>query len=334
MDRASRLALADQNPELTRVLQESPSARGLDSAPSIQALRTHLASLKRNLTLSSSPSTTAPSYTETDQQIPVRDNSTITIRIHRPTSPPLEGSPGLVLFHGGGFCLGDCDNEVAFCRRWTELGGVAINVAYRLAPEWRFPKAVEDAEDSLLWTGAHLKELGINPQQGFIIGGISAGANLAAVVAHLYRNENHTPPLTGQYLCIPTTCDPVALPEKYKDVYLSREQKDALILNQKSIDMFEEHYNPDPHSHLRSPLLFPSHAELPPAYVQICGADPLRDEGLIYEQVLREEGVKTRLDVFPGLPHGFWSWFPKADFSKDFQGKTVEGLKWLLGRDE
>jgi acetyl esterase/lipase len=55
---------------------------------------------------------------------------------------------------------------------------------------------------------------------------------------------------------------------------------------------------------------------------------------LIYEQVLREEGVKTRLDVFPGLPHGFWSWFPKADFSKDFQRKTVEGLKWLLGRDE
>jgi acetyl esterase/lipase len=96
----------------------------------------------------------------------------------------------------------------------------------------------------------------------------------------------------------------------------------------------KEHYNPDPHSHLRSPLLFPSHAGLPPAYVQICGADPLRDEGLIYEQVLREEGVKTRLDVFPGLPHGFWSWFPKADFSKDFQGKTLEGLKWLLGRDE
>jgi acetyl esterase/lipase len=169
MDRASRLALADQNPELTRVpshyqpntsfhsanhpqvLQDSPPARGLDSAPSIQALRTHFASLKRNLTLSSSPSTTAPSYTETDQQIPVRDNSTITIRIHRPTSPPPEGSPGLVLFHGGGFCLGDCDNEVALCRRWTELGGVAINVAYRLAPEWRFPTAVEDAEDSLLW---------------------------------------------------------------------------------------------------------------------------------------------------------------------------------------
>jgi acetyl esterase/lipase len=69
---------------------------------------------------------------------------------------------------------------------------------------------------------------------------VSAGANLAAVVAHLYRDEKRFPPLTGQYLCIPTTCEPEALPEKYKDVYLSREQnKEALILNQKSIDIFE-----------------------------------------------------------------------------------------------
>jgi acetyl esterase/lipase len=89
-------------------------------------------------------------------------------------------------------------------------------------------------------TSEHVKDLGINPQKGFIVGGISAGANLAAVVAHLYRDKKHVPALTGQYLCIPTTCDPVALPEKYKDVYLSREQnKDGLILNQKSIDMFE-----------------------------------------------------------------------------------------------
>ena len=183
---------------------------------------------------------------------------------------------------------------------------------------------------------------------GFVIGGISAGANLAAVVAHLYQEKKDTPRLTGQYLCIPTTCEPAALPEKYKDLYLSREQnKEALILNQKSIEMFEGksgslrqktelsnlrkgHYKPDPLSPLRSPLLFPSHAGLPPTYIQICGADPLRDEGLLYEQVLREDGVDTKLDVFPGLPHGFWSWFPDATFSKDFQAKTVQGLKWLL----
>jgi acetyl esterase/lipase len=89
-------------------------------------------------------------------------------------------------------------------------------------------------------TSSHLKELGINPQLGFIIGGVSAGANLAAVAAHLYLSEKRFPLLTGQYLCIPTTCDPEALPAQYKDAYVSREQnKHALILNQKSIDMFE-----------------------------------------------------------------------------------------------
>lgn len=138
------------------------------------------------------------------------------------------------------------------------------------------------------------------------------------------------------------------MPEKYKQYYLSREQnKDALILTQKSMDMFDgerarptlhqtltchaENYKSEPHSVLRSPLLFESHKGLPPTYFQVCGADPLRDEGLIYESLLREEcDVPTRLDVFPGLPHAFWTWFPKAKFSEDFQDKTIGGLKWLL----
>jgi len=89
--------------------------------------------------------------------------------------------------------------------------------------------------------------LGINPQLGFIIGGISAGANLAAVAAHLYKSDKRSPPLTGQYLSIPATCGPSAVPPEHKAAYLSREQnKNALILNQKSIDMFEGNLSSDP----------------------------------------------------------------------------------------
>jgi acetyl esterase/lipase len=97
-------------PHLTiksQLLQEIPPSGGLDSAPSIQALREHVAALKLKLTAANtSTSTSAPTpYVETDQEIPVRDGSTIPVRIHRPTTAPAEGSPGLIFWHGGGFCL-------------------------------------------------------------------------------------------------------------------------------------------------------------------------------------------------------------------------------------
>lgn len=82
---------------------------------------------------------------------------------------------------------------------------------------------------------------------------------------------------------------------------------------------------------MANPINFKSHAGLPPAYFQICGMDPLRDEALIYEEILREEiGVKTLVDLYPGLPHGFWSWWTDAGFTKKFRDDCVKGMKWLL----
>jgi len=96
-------------------------------------------------------------------------------------------------------------------------------------------------------TSEHFEELGGNPKKGFLVGGISAGGNFGAVVSHVYRDEKLSPPLTGVYLSIPACIQPEHVPEKYKDAFLSREQnKNALILNDDSIDLFERESFPFP----------------------------------------------------------------------------------------
>jgi acetyl esterase/lipase len=144
-------------------------------------------------------------------------------------------------------------------------------------------------------------------EKGFLVGGTSAGGNFSAVVAHLAKDAELDPPLTGQYLSIPAVLPAEVVPEKYKAKYLSDKQNsEAPILSTATRDMFLGAYNPDRNSSLFVPFNHPTgHEGLPPAYFQVCGLDPLRDEALIYEEVLRTEcGVKTRLDVYPGLPHG------------------------------
>lgn len=271
-------------------------------------------------------------YVEEDRDIPVRDGSSITIRIHSPKTPPRGGSPIFVVYHGGGYCLGGLDNEAVLCRKFTELGGVAVNVGYRLAPEFPFPTPVNDAYDALKWTAAHFEEMGGNPSKGFLVGGISSGGCFGAVVSHLYRDDKLSPPLTGTFLSNPACISPETLPVKYKNVYLSREQnKAAPNLNADTMAFFNDLYKPDHTSPLLSAGAFESHKDLPPTYFQICGMDPLRDEALIYEQILREEyGITTKVDLYPGLPHSFWSFWPEANFSRKLQEDNVKGLSWLL----
>lgn len=88
---------------------------------------------------------------EEDLKISLRDGMKIAVRIHQPKMIPRDGCPALVMFHGGGFCLGNLDSETQFCRSWVRLGGVAVNVDYRLAPEAPFPIPVYDAFDALKW---------------------------------------------------------------------------------------------------------------------------------------------------------------------------------------
>ncbi|KAH9818136.1 alpha/beta hydrolase fold, partial [Teratosphaeria destructans] len=277
---------------------------------------------------------TMPGVKETDHQITVRDGTKITVRSYQPETPPSGGSPLAVIFHGGGWCVGGLENEELLCRLiCSKLGITALNVDYRLAPAHKFPTCIHDAFDATKWAADNASYLGADTSKGFIIGGTSAGGNLACVISHLWRDEKMQPLLTGTHLMIPAL--PSHVPEKYKQDYNSWEQnKDAPILSRKACDLFLDNYiePKDRASPLFSPLLFPTgHAGLPPTYFQICGKDPLRDEALIFERILRQdESIKTKVDVYPGMPHGFWSVALELKASKKFVDDSVKGWEWLL----
>ncbi len=97
-------------------------------------------------------------HTEEDVRIPARDGTSIGARIYKPRNAPSDGCPGMVVYHGGGFVIGDFETERWLCEMFTQLGGIAVNVDYRMAPEHVFPTAVEDSLDAAKWVGCVLSK--------------------------------------------------------------------------------------------------------------------------------------------------------------------------------
>jgi acetyl esterase/lipase len=276
---------------------------------------------------------------QTQTSYTTRDGHANRAILYQPSKPPPKGSPLIIMYHGGGYCVGFPEGEEQTCRNLvTTFGAVCLSIAYRLAPEHKYPTGPNDCWDATKWAVANASTLGADPSQGFIIGGTSAGGNITAIIAHKARDENLTPKPTGQYLAIPAICPPHSLPSKYSDLYLSHDQvRTAPILPIEAIDMFMNAYEPNYDDGENFAILnHPrGHADLPPAFFQIDGLDPIRDEGLVYERVLRKEyGIKTRLDVYPGLPHGHWSFFPMLSSAKKFRKEQIEGFGWLLGKEK
>ncbi|QDS73414.1 hypothetical protein FKW77_008322 [Venturia effusa] len=282
-----------------------------------------------------------PEVRERSTRLTMRDGGSISVRIYTPEKSrvPDAGSPLYVAFHEGGWCMGDLTDEEMNCRMVSrELGAVCVNVEYRLAPEHSFPIGINDCWDTLKWVARNYQSLGANPSVGFVIGGASAGGNIAAILAHLARDEKLEPPLTGQYLCVPSVMPPISVPEKYKAEYISHQENvnDPVLQIPPGVDMYEA-IQPILKMDIESPLFNPcknpnGHGDLPRAFFQVCGMDPLRDEALCYEKLIREDfGIDTRLLVYPGYGHMFWTNYPQLEKSKEFVKDTLDGIQWLFG---
>ncbi|KAF7197047.1 Versiconal hemiacetal acetate esterase, partial [Pseudocercospora fuligena] len=214
---------------------------------------------------------TESTIVEQYQNIPMRDGVQSKLKIVKPVSSPVGGSPLIVFFFGGGWISGDIEAGTAFAR------------AYALA---------RSLEEKLMH------------------------------------------PITGQFLCVPSIMTKEHVPEKYQPYFLSHEQnKDAPILPTDALRSLFEHTSWDSTSYMRYPILSKAPlSQQPPAYIQVDGMDPLRDEALIWDELLKEAGVKTRVDLYPGCPHAHFGFMPGIEPTTKAIGDAMIGVGWLLGR--
>ncbi|KAL0264841.1 hypothetical protein SLS55_000794 [Diplodia seriata] len=340
--------LSQIDPEFEKLLQTLPAPPPISGTlrDGIPALRTRLSAAKRDMNAELLGDAHLDELSISDTAVPARDGYQIPVRIYKPiNSPNGTGHPLAILFHGGGFCLGGLENEELLSRKLaTALKCVVVNVDYRLAPEHPFPAGVNDAWDVVKWAASNAGTPALpaaDPTAGFLVGGVSAGANLSAVVGTLARDSHLSPPLTGLILSVPPVLNGYDPPAAYAASLRSFDQNAAApVLNREAVDTYFGAYAPERDSPLfnlyseRQPV---SRAGLPPVYVQVCGLDPLRDEALVFERELRTEyGTPTKLQLYPGMPHSFWTFFPQLQASKKWIRDTLDGVEWLLetGRKE
>ena len=249
------------------------------------------------------------------------DATQVPVRIYTPngTGP----FPLLVYFHGGGWVVGDLDSHDSVCRELCGRADVVIvSVDYRLAPEHRFPAAVDDCLAATRWAATHAVSLNADASR-LAVGGDSAGGNLAAVVALHLRDEGG-PSIAAQLLVYPAV---------RMDGTVTQSMIDNAVgygLQRADMDWFCAHYLPSTdagrHPHA-SPLLAKSLANLPPALVQTCEFDPLRDEGEEYARALKAAGVEVTATRYEGSIHAAWGLFTVLEPGRRMVDQAVEWLR-------
>jgi acetyl esterase len=253
--------------------------------------------------------------------------SGISGRIYRPSkaSRPI---PTLIYLHGGGWVMGSIATHDPFCRLLSEAAEVAVlSVEYRLAPEYPFPAGLEDAFESVAWAQQHFEQWNGDPGR-FVLGGDSAGANLAAVAANEMHAKMDMPKLAALLLLYPVTDHPGSNHPSYT------ENATGYGLEAETMHWLWEQYAPTivPGNPLVSPLQSQHVPPLPPTLITTAEYDALRDEGIAYVEKLKAANVKVTHLHSPDMNHNFpvhpgtVARFPQS------QAALAEIAGWLRGR--
>ncbi|MGA5170412.1 MULTISPECIES: alpha/beta hydrolase [Streptomyces] len=217
----------------------------------------------------------------------------VAVRVYRPR----QARGAVVWLHGGGFVMGDLDTEHPWAGRIADASGaVVVSVAYRLAPENRYPAALEDAWAALIWTVEHAAELGVDPER-IAVGGHSAGGGLAAALA-LYARDHQGPPIRYQLLNQPGLDD-------RQESWSRRHFTDTPWMDRDKVAAGWRHYlGEGPVTQYAAPARATDLSGLPPAYIATAELCPNRDEDIDYALRLLRAGVSVELHQWPGTFHG------------------------------
>ncbi|KAF8500654.1 Alpha/Beta hydrolase protein [Hysterangium stoloniferum] len=336
---AQYLHLANPNPEWFTV---SPNIPKLGTADPV-AIRQLMAERAKALSASSPPQEEPKGLSITETTLSVT-NGANALRTFVPT-PNRElhedestKYPVLIWVYGGGWCLGQINDNDKLLRSVAVESRISCVCAdYRKAPENPYPIPLDDVYASLKWAVENANAISADITKGLIIGGTSAGGNLAAAMVHrALKDPQLKGKVTGVSLIVPPLLAP-SLHDRYKDELLSMDQNaNADILTSLSLSKCWDAYHGlhDASNPEVSPILASSFEGHPPTYLQINGIDPVRDEAFLYDRLLREAGVVTKVDIYPGVPHSFHVFGPELEIARRRDREFKEGLAWLLGQGQ
>jgi acetyl esterase len=245
-------------------------------------------------------------------------------RVYRPRPGRLQT---LLYLHGGGFVIGPQGYDAPLRQLALSSGCLIVALRHRLAPEHRFPAALEDAVAGATWLAGNLKAVGgLDDPLGVV--GDSSGGNLAAVAVRTLTREGA--PLAFQVLVYPmldATASSASYVEFASGYGFSRE---------KSLWYFDQYLPPevDRRAPRVSPLFEPDLAGLPPTLIVTAECDPLRDEDEAYAQNLRDAGVDVDVRRYPGMIHGFFQMSAALDAARLLHDELAQWLKGRVGMPE
>lgn len=240
---------------------------------------------------------------------------------------PIQNPRGVIVYyHGGGWVLGSIDQSDTVARKLAERTSCAVVlVEYRLAPEHRYPTAIDDSYVALEWVADHLNAIA-GQDVPLIVAGDSAGGNIAAVMAIRARDRNG-PSIALQVLIYPVTDADIDRPS-YTD------PENQILLTRDAMIWFWDHYVPDSSRRTEadaSPLHEKNLEGLPPAVILTAEHDVLRDEGEAYAARLQEANVPTDLKRHVGQIHGFFTLLMLPGSERGFQ-QVVKAVKSCIAK--